>query len=371
MASPKDFINLLFLGRKRISFDEYVDFVLHHPEYGYYGKSNKRRGLGEDFYTAPLLSFAFGKCISNFLISTLRFFPSNKKLTILDVGAGNGMLLKDIFSSLSAEREKNIQFFFCAVEQKDILRNEIEERFKTLSQHIGINEKLEDVESFDGVACFNEFFDALPFSRVRIEGVRREEIYVECHDGVFEEKKGKISSDIKSAECRRWFKDFLGRGEVDICPFYEDIFKKLSAKMNSGFVLIIDYGDSAYKLYDKDFPQSTLRCFSRNRVSKNPYILQGEQDITFSVNFSEIAFQAKRHGFKVIDFISLQTFLIRWGILDIVSSLASDSAIDIKRYNEIQKIKNLLLPGSLGEVFKVLMLAKNIKEDSFCKETDF
>lgn len=364
MTEAGAFLESLFRNRKQVSFAEYVNAVLHHPKFGYYGKYGGKDGIERDFYTAPVLTSAFGRCVSNFISSAMRFFPDCKSLSILDAGAGNGALLADMALHIREDESLKRKISFTAVEQNFLSGEKIKKRFSSIKRTMAHYEKIEDISPFSGVAVFNEFFDALPFSRVKIDGGKAEEIYVEYADGILNETSDVPSSESVINILSRWFSNISGSGEVDVCPVFEDVLKVLSEKMEKGFVLIIDYGNSSERLFSNVSPQGTMRCFNRHKVNSNPYHLPGEQDITFSVNFSEIAFQSAKHGFKVLELSTLYSFLVRWGILDIVSSLAVDGDIDIKKYNEIQKIKNLLLPGAMGEIFKVMLIGKGLSDSS-------
>ena len=89
----------------------------------------------------------------------------------------------------------------------------------------------------------------------------------------------------------------------------------------------------------------------------NPLINIGRQDISTFVNFTHISNIAKSLNLLVDGYISQSSFLINLGILNIFEE---------KKYSEEQKIielnrlKNLLLPNTMGEIFKVLVLKKNL-----------
>ncbi len=360
MTDKNALLEFLFRDTNQVSFQEYVNALLHHPEFGYYGKYGGKEGIEKDFYTAPTLTSAFGKCLSNFIKSSIRFFERDEKITLLDAGAGNGALLADTAFQIGENGNPQKSISFSAVEQNCLSAEKIRKKFFAMSQSVTIDETLTDLAPFKGVAIFNEFFDALPFARIKIENSIPEEVCVQYSQGNLREiYRAPLPHKLKEIYLR-WFSHIRGDAVIEVCPQFEDILKVLWNKMDKGIVLIIDYGDKSEVLYGKHVPQGTMRCFRGHRINANPYDFPGEQDITFSVNFSEIAFQAKRQGFSVFDFTTMQNFLIRWGILDIVSALAGEGGNDIKKYNEIQKIKNLLLPTGMGTVFKVMLLGKGM-----------
>src|SRR4030067_1150054 len=49
--------------RGRITFEEFMDKALYHPEYGYYTSKKARIGKEGDYYTSTDVHRAFGVCI--------------------------------------------------------------------------------------------------------------------------------------------------------------------------------------------------------------------------------------------------------------------------------------------------------------------
>jgi SAM-dependent MidA family methyltransferase len=109
--------------------------------------------------------------------------------------------------------------------------------------------------------------------------------------------------------------------------------------------------------------EGTLRCYYKHKASDNPFENVGKQDITTSVNFSDIADQASDSGFEVLGYCNQAMFLLSLGIEDYLLE-EKDNA---KRIQLAQQIKQLVLPSAMGESFKVLALSKKhtVKLDGF------
>ena len=118
----------------------------------------------------------------------------------------------------------------------------------------------------------------------------------------------------------------------------------------------------------KNLMNGTLRCFYKHKASDNPFCNIGMQDITTSVNFSDIADSAINKGFKISGYCTQAMFLISLGI----ESYLTEEKDNEKRIKLAQQVKQLVLPGTMGEVFKVLALSKKqtVKLDGF-KEQNF
>ena len=133
--------------------------------------------------------------------------------------------------------------------------------------------------------------------------------------------------------------------------------------ITEGTVLLIDYGMDRAEYFHPQRNKGTLRCFYKHKASDNPFSNIGMQDITTSVNFSDIADCAINEGFKISGYCTQAMFLISLGI----ESYLSEEKDNEKRIKLAQQVKQLILPGTMGEVFKVLALSKKqtVKLDGF------
>ena len=97
-------------------------------------------------------------------------------------------------------------------------------------------------------------------------------------------------------------------------------------------------------------------CYWRHQVSEDPYVRIGEQDITAHVNFSDLLDVGRENAMETVEFSSQMNFLIGQGILQEMEPLAAmGTAASIER---LQAMKKLILPGGMGERFKVLVQRK-------------
>ena len=89
-------------------------------------------------------------------------------------------------------------------------------------------------------------------------------------------------------------------------------------------------------------------------------VLPGIQDITAHVNFSAVAEKAVEAGLEVIGYTSQANFLMNCGLLDLLSSLDPE---DVESYAlNIGPVQKLLSEAEMGELFKVIMLAKDVDD---------
>src|SRR5689334_13968343 len=80
-----------------LSFRDYMDAVLYHPDFGYYTGSRNPLGREGDFYTSSDLDPVFGKLLAKkFQEMAAALGVTEESFTILELGAGRGLLARDI-----------------------------------------------------------------------------------------------------------------------------------------------------------------------------------------------------------------------------------------------------------------------------------
>jgi SAM-dependent MidA family methyltransferase len=99
----------------------------------------------------------------------------------------------------------------------------------------------------------------------------------------------------------------------------------------------------------------TLVCHYRHRAHADPFLCPGLQDITAWVDFSAVADAAAAAGLTLGGFTTQAQYLI--GML----AAAPDAfGIAVASPREQSALKTLILPGEMGERFKVLLLRKGV-----------
>ena len=82
----------------KIPLDKFIENALYHPKKGYYSTKNPF-GKEGDFITAPNISKVFSEMIFIWIISYWQKFYKNKEINIIELGAGNGEMIKQIIIS--------------------------------------------------------------------------------------------------------------------------------------------------------------------------------------------------------------------------------------------------------------------------------
>ena len=151
-------------SKKSLKFplDKFINFSLYNKKFGYYMKKNPFGKRG-DFITAPNISRLFTEMIAIWIISFWKSLGSPKKFNLIELGAGNGEMMKVLIESF----ENFPDFFkscnFVIHEKSPLL---IKEQKKKL-QKIDIlwKSKIDKIKKIPSIFIANEFFDAMPIKQ--------------------------------------------------------------------------------------------------------------------------------------------------------------------------------------------------------------
>jgi SAM-dependent MidA family methyltransferase len=132
-------------------------------------------------------------------------------------------------------------------------------------------------------------------------------------------------------------------------------------KLESGFVLTIDYGHRAKELYDERHMRGTLLAYQRHRAGENWFRAPGEQDLTAHVNFTALDVYGRRSGLVSTGFTSQSNFLLALARHGNFADLQPDGMSEAEQTQRRLLFKTLINPEGMGETFQVLIQHKGIE----------
>jgi len=116
-------------ANQRITFAEYMDLVLYEPNRGYYATKAVDIGLQGDFFTSPHLGVDFGELLAEQFLQMWETLERPKPFTLLELGAGQGLLAADILGYLYRRHPDFLAALeYIIVERSEALRHEQQQR---------------------------------------------------------------------------------------------------------------------------------------------------------------------------------------------------------------------------------------------------
>jgi SAM-dependent MidA family methyltransferase len=335
-------------------FERFMELALYAPGLGYYSAGSVKLGLGGDFVTAPEVSDLFSRCVARQCAQVLAGGGE-----ILELGAGTGRMAAVILESLASLGKLPARYAILEVsadlaerqrERLGKLPCEIRERAVWL-------ERLPE-RPINGVILANEVLDALPCRRFTLRGGAVRELGVAAEaTAVFVDREAEPDEELAGA-CAALLGELqpsLPEGYTsEICLRVAPWIAGVAGCLGQGLVLMFDYGLPRAHYYHPQRTAGTLRCHFKQRVHDDPYVNIGVQDITAWVDFTRVAEAAVACGLEVSGFCTQAAFLLGTGVEQFVAE--STDAVEHARL--AGEARRLLLPGEMGEAFKVVALTR-------------
>ena len=112
-----------------LPLDKFIEWALYDKDLGYYMKKNPF-GKEGDFVTAPNITRLFSEIVAIWVITFWKSIGSPKNFNLLELGAGNGEMMKVIAETLKNFPECFNASKFIIHEKSDFLINEQKKKFR-------------------------------------------------------------------------------------------------------------------------------------------------------------------------------------------------------------------------------------------------
>ncbi|MDF5711157.1 MAG: class I SAM-dependent methyltransferase [Nostoc sp. S4] len=359
---------------QRITFAEFMDMALYHPEHGYYSSDAVKIGFqNSDFFTSPNLSADFGELLAEQFLQMWEILGRPVPFSLVEMGAGQGLLALHIFKYYQLHYP---DFFtsleYVIVEKSPTLKQQQQQRLQDLPVRWC---NLEDIPTGAIAGCFfsNELVDAFPVHQFTLETGQLQEIYLTTDK---DEKATnapcpsflEVTDKPSTPELEKYF-DLVGidltsgaysdgyRSEINLAAL--NWLSIVADRLERGYVLTIDYGYPATRYYNPRRSQGTLQCYYHHRFHDNPYINIGRQDITAHVDFTALERWGDRCGLENVGFIQQGLFLMALGLGERIAAISSQNQPLSQLLQRRDALHQLLDPTGLGG-FGVLIQSKNL-----------
>ena len=329
-----------------LSLDKFINLSLYDKKFGYYMKKNPFGKKG-DFITAPNISRLYSEMIAIWIISLWQSLGSPKKFNLIELGAGNGQMMKVLIESFQRFpiflnscnfiiHEKSPSLI--KIQKKELDKNKIE----WVSQ-------INKIKKNPCIFIANEFFDALPIKQFR----KKENLWLEKFINLKNPDKPfffEKEVDIKKIEKKIHFKisqnqNFIEYSELGI-NYLKDIFKII--KINTGGLLLVDYGYTEKKM------KNTLQAISNHKFAN---ILEniGNVDITHNISFDLFKRFTKKMGGLANNLTTQKEFLLKMGIKQRAQIISKNRSF-LKKADIYYRIERLISEEQMGNLFKVMFI---------------
>ena len=346
-----------------ISFAEFMELSLYHPEFGYYARAAQRTGRAGDFFTSVDVGAIFGELLAKQLSEMWRLLrpgaqsPNSKAFDFVEVGSGNGRLSKDILDALQPnDPDLYASIRLSLVERSSAARAA---QVATLGPHGALLAHSSGAmpERIRGVILANELLDAFPTHAVTMTDAGLQEIFVDERDGRFVEHLQEPSTPRLAEYLSRAGAEMRPGWRAEVNLAAEDWITDAARSLDEGFMIVIDYGHDADALYGASHSAGTLTTFKSHTTFADSLQIPGDCDITAHVDLTAITTAAEQAGLTSIGRLDQTYFMLGLGMDELTQLDQTFAPAAVQRR---LALKTLLLPGGLGSTHKVLLFGKNV-----------
>jgi SAM-dependent MidA family methyltransferase len=345
-----------------------MELALYCPVHGYYEAKKDNPGRHGDFYTSvgagelfgQLLAFQFARWLNE------QGQSPESKVQIVEAGAHDGRLAKDILAWLQANHPKLFdQLEYWIIEPSTRRQEWQKETLNDFVSHVHWFDSLQAISSpnpkseirnpkLRGIIFSNELLDAMPVHRFGWDAKNRK--WFEW--GVTVAGENFVWANIQNSEFRiqnSELESVLPDGyTIETCPAAGNWWREAAGILEHGKLMTIDYGLTADELFSPARPRGTLRAYFRHHASDDLLVNVGEQDLTAHVNFSAIQAAGEDAGLTTESFATQAQFLTRIAE-KIFKNPKSFGEWGVKQNREFQTLTH---PEHLGRAFRVLVQSR-------------
>jgi len=336
-----------------VTFRWFMEQALYHPTHGFYSSGRCIIGRGGDYFTNVSVGPLFGRLLAKQFCEIWEGLERPGNFVIVEQGAHDGTFAHDVFEVAHQEMPE----FFSAltyriIEPFPILRDRQKAKLESFRSKTEWRESVEGLEPFVGIHFSNEMIDAMPVHLVTASDNQWREEYVTFAEDRFAFVDGSIST----AQLREHLEKIpmpatKYKTEINVAAL--DWIEQLSARIERGFIIVVDYGFPREEFYSNERIDGTLRAVAGHRVIASPLIDVGKTDITAHVDWTSMSEKGEQCGLTVEGFTDQHHFL---------TALATEFLRNELPIGHRRALQTLLHPGLLGRTFQFLALAKNASQ---------
>jgi SAM-dependent MidA family methyltransferase len=276
----------------KVRFDKYMQEHLYGSQ-GYYSK-HAEIGQNKHFFTRSLYP-EFSRNIMNYL--------SRNRLVVkdfLEIGGGTGVFKKNLLN-----QNNEIKYYSVDLSKKMLKLQALQGGFSTAlapADELPLN-----TGALNGVVFSNELIDALP---CRVFKVNANSKKIEILQELFiYAANNRITADFFNVEYDGFCKDFeqylnekripASGSIISVAPKTEAVLKEMHRVLNSGVILLFDYGyvsNTGFFLKEFPFYNENASLKGIEHIVANPYL----KDITYFVDFEYLNWLCDKNAWKPV-----------------------------------------------------------------------
>ncbi len=346
-----------------LTFRDWMSAALYDEREGYYRRRGAERGgRAGDYRTAPERSALFAATFARYFTKLYEELGRPRVFNILEAGGGAGRFADGVLRTLRRDAPhvyESVRYVFDETSADS--RRRAAELLKPFAERVEFRRLSEMNGKLDHAVVFsNELLDAFPVHRVTMSGGRLRESFVEIDDdGNFIFVEGEPSTP-RLAEHFKKLGVTLEEGQVaEVYLDVADWLARATEVVGSGFLITVDYGDETATLYGAPHRrEGTLRSFRGHELIEDVLRDPGRQDLTTTVNWTQVIADGERTGLRTLSLERLDAFLLRVGLVEQLELEGTHAAAEAEVIALRLDAREMILPGGMASHFQILVQKK-------------
>jgi cyclopropane-fatty-acyl-phospholipid synthase len=308
-------------------------------------------GPSGDFTTSPNISRLFSEMVAIWVVSFWHTLGCPKKFNLIELGAGNGEMMKVMIESFKRFPSffKSCNFIIHEKSPRLIKKQKANIKFRNVKWV----KNLIILNNLPNIFLANEFFDAIPIKQF----FKKKNNWYEKYIQILPQKEYSFSrKQFNISKLNKKFNFEISKKQnfIEYSPlglkYLKDILRII--QKNHGGLLIIDYGYFGKKM------RNTLQAIHNKKHSK---VLEniGKTDITHNINYYIFDKIVKSYENLSVNYTTQKKFLTKMGIHERAELISRNKTFKEKA-DIFYRLKRLTDDNEMGKLFKV-MLIKNLE----------
>jgi SAM-dependent MidA family methyltransferase len=344
---------------KLITYEEYIDVVLYHPELGYYMKNKQKIGSQGDFITTSNISDIYGRIVAKWFASVCKV--NGLEPNFCEIGAGNGRFAYAFLQEWEDSVKTPLKYMIVESSPYHLnLQNELIKPNFTVTQV----KRLDELEPFEGMVFSNELFDALPVHVIEKENGQLYEVMVGIKNESLYEEKVPLTNPSIYAYLEESRLELREMQRIEVPLLMEGMVQDISRVLKKGIVVTADYGYTNEEWKHPSRKKGSLRGYYQHRMIDDVLEYPGEMDITTHIHFDWLILKGEQAELVFHSKLRQDEFLLKAGILKEL-----ENHYDPNPFSEISKrnraIRSLIMPSGMSSFFHLVLKQKGISGNLF------
>ena len=348
-----------------ISFRDWMQAALYDEREGYYCRPDRiPQGRAGDYRTAPesspLFAATFAWYFSKLFAELFFEMGSPPAWTIFEAGAGGGEFAHGVLKSLQAHYPEVFSASSYVIDEvSPYTRRRAAARLSEFAGRLTF-QRFDEINNpaSVGIVFSNELIDAFPVHRVIMRDGRLRELCVglDQDDFIWVER----DPDQSVAEYCGRIELRLSEGQIaEINLEAEEFISRAAALFARGYLVTVDYGAERSELLDSPNRfNGTLRAFHRHHLIDNLLARPGEQDLTTTVDWTQIEEVGRRVGLRAVRLEQLDKFLLSEGLLQLLGDMLRETLNQVEALRLSTSAREMIMPNGLAASFQILVQEK-------------